>query len=144
MHHSHSLQFHSTVTPLGVYSGFPPAGLWLQHCGCTRLTSSGEIWSSLNCHSCPKQQTATVFSISASQWMRWGLSGADFFHKAVPPTLSLNHLYPPPSHGIDLATRICSALSLSTFSLMKWFQTVHILGWMNFRHRTMVTLTKHF
>lgn len=77
MRYSHSLQFHSMITPLGVYSGFPSAGLWLQRCGCIRLTSSEEIWSSLNCHSCPKQQTATVFPISASQWMRWGLSGAD-------------------------------------------------------------------
>lgn len=77
MHHSHSLQFHSTITPLGVYSTTTSAGLWLQRCGCTRLTSSEEIWSSLNCHGCPKQQTATVFPASASQWMRWGLSGAD-------------------------------------------------------------------
>lgn len=43
IHHSHSLQFHSMITPLGVYSGFPSAGLWLQRCGCTRLTSSEEI-----------------------------------------------------------------------------------------------------
>lgn len=95
--------------------GFPSAGLWLPGCGCSHLTRSEEIWSSLNCLS---PQSASLLSF-CEPIRDEACPVPILLSQSNHPAVTQSFISSPLSCGTYLAAYILSTLSLSNLPYIR-------------------------